>query len=878
MSQKKLAAVTAVSQGSTAPEYQSETMISTNGNLNESGNLNTSNNQNQNTQSSRRNPAIDGLRALAIVGIVCFHMRPVGLQGGFLGVTLFLVLAGYFCTRTILRSLSGNSGDSRMHYWKYLWHRIIRIFPSTLGIIAVFAPVMWLMSPSLLPKLQSDALYGASFTSNISYIVRKLSYFEQAGLPSPIKHLWYLGIIMQAFVIWPLLLWIIVKVFKSKTIRVFVTLLLTLASSATCAFISCSSSDYMTPARVYYALDTRASEFLVGALVAMCSSWFANYPIRALFGNIFDVITKKQQLKTVIKQLDQHALLCEQLKYQNVNSTNGINGTNNVNAVNSFNVTNSNFADNIPEDLRAGLQIDMYDGKGQGEYYENSSQNYAAVANQNNPSIYESDIVELPDDVFNREKERNYTPSPAWQRSIIGIAAVAVLCWLFVKEDGTSLWLPRGGYTAVAILCAVILSVCKNEDNLCSKIFAFAPFAYLGKRSFALYLVHFPILEVCNPATRTTLAPWWEQVAQFVLSLIVAECFYRIFEMPVTHKQFSLSMLKFDQNETAYDNQINSSVIPATQAYDTAQNMGQNTAENTSEYGIDNSSINVLSRAVRTPSALRQTATVVCAALTVILIVVPLNWKQIAQDRAIQLRPELAAPVQEAPLPGLQNPNGALANKNGKATAKAHRKKFTGKVVDTSKIATPPAPSKHRILNAIAEKVPENLITSHSSIDSTKGTCSAKFTMVGDSITEGAKPYLLRSLPNAFVDGKVSRQIFHGAESYIQDINNGHPGEIVVYALGTNGPPHDESVLQHMVDVAKGRPVYFVTTRVPQPWQDTTNDRLRKFAAKHPNVGIIDWHGLSNGHSEYLTDDGVHLTPVGGPQYARMIRLAVCGG
>lgn len=82
----------------------------------------------------------------------------------------------------------------------------------------------------------------------------------------------------------------------------------------------------------------------------------------------------------------------------------------------------------------------------------------------------------------------------------------------------------------------------------------------------------------------------------------------------------------------------------------------------------------------------------------------------------------------------------------------------------------------------------------------------------------------------------------------------------MIFALGTNGPPHDDSVLQHMVDVAKGRPVYFVTTRVPQLWQDATNDSLRKFAATHHNVGIIDWHGLSNGHSEYLTDDGVHLT------------------
>ena len=150
--------------------------------------------------------------------------------------------------------------------------------------------------------------------------------------------------------------------------------------------------------------------------------------------------------------------------------------------------------------------------------------------------------------------------------------------------------------------------------------------------------------------------------------------------------------------------------------------------------------------------------------------------------------------------------------------------------------------------------------------------------MVGDSVTEGAKPYLLKALPNAWIDGKVSRQIFHGAEDYQKDIAEKHPGSVVIYELGTNGPPRDESVLQNMVNITGEKPVYFVTTRVPQPWQDETNAKLRAFAAKRKNVGIIDWNGLSTGHSEFLTDDGIHLTPIGGPQYARMIRLAVCGG
>ncbi|RIY16671.1 acyltransferase, partial [Bifidobacteriaceae bacterium WP012] len=209
--------------------------------------------------------------------------------------------------------------------------------------------------------------------------------------------------------------------------------------------------------------------------------------------------------------------------------------------------------------------------------------------------------------------------------------------------------------------------------------------------------------------------------------------------------------------------------------------------------------------------------------------------------------------------------------------ASASNKKTKGLHKSVVKQALPPKPSKYPVLFPIAEKVPKNLSASHTRIDKKHNTCSVNLTMVGDSITEGAKPYLLQVMPNAYIDGKVSRQIFHGADEYAQDISSKHAGDVVIYALGTNGPPHDDSVLQHMVDVAKGKPVYFVTTRVPQPWQDVTNDRLRKFAQTHPNVGIIDWNGFSKDHSEYLTDDGVHLTPVGGPKYAKMIRLALCG-
>ena len=74
-----------------------------------------------------------------------------------------------------------------------------------------------------------------------------------------------------------------------------------------------------------------------------------------------------------------------------------------------------------------------------------------------------------------------------------------------------------------------------------------------------------------------------------------------------------------------------------------------------------------------------------------------------------------------------------------------------------------------------------------------------------------------------------------------------------------------------------GKPLYFVTIRCPLELQDPNNKVLRKFADKYDNVGIIDWHGASEGHSEYLVDDGIHLTPDGADAFALLVRKALCG-
>ena len=159
----------------------------------------------------------------------------------------------------------------------------------------------------------------------------------------------------------------------------------------------------------------------------------------------------------------------------------------------------------------------------------------------------------------------------------------------------------------------------------------------------------------------------------------------------------------------------------------------------------------------------------------------------------------------------------------------------------------------------MAEKVPKNLPYKSWTFNAKKGTCDARVLIIGDSVTEGAKPALEKLLPNALVDGQVSRQLYVGQDVY------------------ANGLIRDESTVQALVDAVDGKPLYFVTIRCPLELQDPNNKVLRKFADKYDNVGIIDWHGASEGHSEYLVDDGIHLTPDGADAFALLVRKALCG-
>ena len=150
---------------------------------------------------------IDGLRALAVLGVVAFHAFPGRVRGGFIGVDVFFVISGYLISTIIFENLD-NGTFSFSHFYA---RRIKRIFPALLLVLVACFIFGWIcLLPSEYKQLGKHILGGSTFVSNF-ILWREFGYFDAGSDFKPLRHLWSLGVEEQFYIIWPLLSWVAYK-------------------------------------------------------------------------------------------------------------------------------------------------------------------------------------------------------------------------------------------------------------------------------------------------------------------------------------------------------------------------------------------------------------------------------------------------------------------------------------------------------------------------------------------------------------------------------------------------------------------------------------------------------------------------------------------
>ncbi len=144
---------------------------------------------------------------------------------------------------------------------------------------------------------------------------------------------------------------------------------------------------------------------------------------------------------------------------------------------------------------------------------------------------------------------------------------------------------------------------------------------------------------------------------------------------------------------------------------------------------------------------------------------------------------------------------------------------------------------------------------------------------IGDSVMLGARDALISY--GFRVNAEVSRQFDDSVRLVRELAAGGHLPVNVIVHLGTNGLI-DGADCDALVHVAgSGRHVYLVTVKVPRPYRDPNNARIRACAHRHDNVSVIDWYGFSRYHRAWFYSDGYHLRPIGRHEYAALLDRSV---
>ncbi|MDW4387903.1 acyltransferase family protein [Staphylococcus saprophyticus] len=373
-----------------------------------------SNNRNQTNRHTRYMPGLDGLRAIAVIGIIIYHLNKQWLSGGFLGVDTFFVISGYLITSLLLFEYESTGIINLKQFWL---RRIKRLIPAVLLLVVTVTLATLIFKPEQIISIKHDAFAAIFYVSNWWYIATDVNYFEQFAF-MPLKHLWSLAIEEQFYIVFPIVL--IALLLTIKKYR-NVTLIFWIISLISLLLMVWISRPHMQHSRVYFGTDTRLQTMLLGVILAF----------------IWPPFKLKQ----------------------------------------------------------------------------------------------------------------NPNPSLRFIIDSIGAIGILILLLLFIKVDDNSDWIYNGGFYLISgITLFVIISVV-HPSGYFAKLIGNPFFVYIGKRSYSLYLWHFPVISFLHSYYVEGQVPLYVYALDILLTIFFAEISYRFIETPFRKQGFkALSINKYKKS------------------------------------------------------------------------------------------------------------------------------------------------------------------------------------------------------------------------------------------------------------------------------------------------------------------------------------------
>ena len=211
-------------------------------------------------------PGLDGIRALAVIGVLLFHGANSWLPGGFLGVDVFFVLSGFLITTILLQQLQGRG---RIDFGRFYRGRARRLLPALIAVLALSAVLVATVARDGASQFREHVLPSLFFFANWSFIFDDQSYFEAIGRPSVLQHLWSLAVEEQFYLLWPLLLlFLFRRGGRSGVARAALTIALVSTLAMAVLSVLWNVPGGGDASRLYMGTDTHCMSLLVGAALA----------------------------------------------------------------------------------------------------------------------------------------------------------------------------------------------------------------------------------------------------------------------------------------------------------------------------------------------------------------------------------------------------------------------------------------------------------------------------------------------------------------------------------------------------------------------------------------------------------------------------------
>ncbi len=670
-------------------------------------------------RSGRYVPGLDGLRAIAVIGVLLYHANVSWLPGGFLGVDLFFVISGYLITTLLLAEYHATG---RISFKEFYLRRARRLLPALLTMLAVLVVFMALFHRTALGQARGDVLAALGYVSNWWYVLHHRSYFVASGRQSPLLHLWSLGIEEQFYLVWPPLLALLIAFRRRLRVVIGVALAGAIASSVWMAVLAVRGNvPFDTDSsRLYFGTDTHASGLLIGAAAAA---------------------------------------------------------------------------------LVAAARRSMLWGAGAGRD--------TRLGARPESLTFPKNIMVFVD--------------------AVGLACLIIFCWQMHTLTEFKPGLYRGGFFGLAVLAVIVIVAVSMPGGRLGTALGVGPLRWIGKRSYGLYLWHWPVFVFTRPGLDWPLHGLADLVAKLLITAVLTEASFRLVEQPIRTRGLRGWLAPRPPTGSA-ELQIWRTTLP-----------------------------------------------VLASAVGVAVIVAGVAGVGVLAGRSQNSR--ATAAVANSPSssssPGSMGPGGSFGSFGSGSTSG-----FGSPSANPSVLATPSHSSSPTPMLAPTPKphsshpsVPVGPTPSANATGVPAGPPPA-VTALGDSIMVDASGTLSRICPGTEVHAVVGWQ----ATAVFAELDAlhaaGHLGHTVIIETGTNGIVSSKELGAALTMLADRTKVVVVNNHMDRPWEPPNNSMFPKVVAQHANAVLVNWDIVADLHPNYLSADGVHLEPAGRIVYSQLIQRA----